>query len=114
MTYGAVNIYRDCVGAVGKASPAVEGEGSSFVRGVCLPDAVGVPFEFFGVPTADGGSTYSNFLESRVKVTGPCDGARQVSDLSTPSDKTPTADEQSRPHDDPCPLPEAIAAGQRH
>ena len=71
MTYGSVIIYRDCVYAAAKESPAVEGEGTSFVRGVCLPDAVGVPFEFFGVATPDGGSTYSNFLESRVKVTGP-------------------------------------------
>ena len=73
---------------------------------------MGVPFEFFGVATPDGGSTYSNFLESRVKVTGPYDRARQLLDVSTPSDKTPTADEQSRPHDDPCSLPKAIAAEQ--
>ena len=73
---------------------------------------MGVPFDFFGVATPDGGSTYSNFLESRVKVTGPYDHARQLSesDLSTPSDKTQTADAQSRPHDDPCSLPKVIAA----
>ena len=50
----------------------MEGVGCSCVRGVCLPDAAGVRVEpFFGVAAPEGRSTYSNFLESNVKVTGP-------------------------------------------
>ena len=42
------------------------------VCGVCAPEEVDEPFFLLGVAAPDCGSTYSNFLESSVKVTGPC------------------------------------------
>ena len=48
----------------------------SCVRGVCLPDAAGVPF--LGVAVPDGESTYSNLRESKVNVTGPYERATSV------------------------------------
>lgn len=68
--YGSIKVYVSVASTTADWALSVEVEGSC-VRGVCFPDAIGIPFFEVAVPDASE-STYSSFLESSVKVTGPC------------------------------------------